>query len=169
MATVTLKGNPIKLDGKFPQAGEAAPDFRFVKQDLGEAKLSDFDGKVRVIIAVISVDTPICAKEGREFNQSLSQMKDTVGLVVSGDLPQAMKRYCAAEGVDNIVMASQYRDQNFSKAYGTHIAEGGLKDLSARAVLVVDKQGKVAYSELVPEIAQEPNYSAALEVVKKLQ
>lgn len=168
MATVTLKGNPVKLDGSLPAVGQAAPDFQFVKQDLSVGKLSDFNGKVRVVIAVISVDTPVCAREAKEFNAKLSQLKDTQGIVVSGDLPAAMKRYCAAEGVDNIVMASQYRDHNFSKTYGTHIAEGGLAGLSARAVFVIDKQGKLAYSELVPEIAQEPDYSKALEAVQKL-
>ncbi len=168
MSTVLLKGNPIRLEGKLPATGDKAPAFHFIKQDLSQGALSDYSGKVKVILAVPSLDTPVCARETREFNVKLSGMKDTVVLVLSGDLPFAMKRYCAAEGVENVVTGSQYRDMNFSKAYGTHVAEGALAGLSARAVFVVDKEDVVRYVELVGEIGQEPNYGSAVDAVKQL-
>lgn len=167
MASVTLKGNPLRLEGEIPQAGQKAPDFKVVKDDLSEVSLKDLSGKVKVLVAVPSLDTPVCAKETREFNQKLSGFQDVAGLIVSGDLPFAMKRFCAAEGIENVSVGSQYRDMNFSKAYGTHIAEGGLQGLSARAVFVVDKDDNVVYSELVPEIGEEPKYDSVLEAVKK--
>lgn len=167
MATVTLKGNTINLEGNLPKVGDLAPDFRLVKQDLSEVSLKDFEGKVKVLVAVPSLDTAVCAKEAREFNEKFASRTDAVVIVASGDLPFAMKRYCAAEGVENVVTGSQYRDMNFSRAYGTHIGEGGLQGLSARAVFVVGKDNKVTYTELVPDIGQEPNYSAVVEAVDK--
>lgn len=168
MATVTLKGNTINLEGSLPNPGDSAPDFRLVKQDLSEVSLKDFSGKVKVLVAVPSLDTPVCAKETREFNQKLAGRANVAVIVASGDLPFAMKRYCAAEGVENVTTGSQFRDMNFSKAYGTHIAEGGLKGLSARAVFVVDKNDKVSYTELVPDIGSEPNYDAVIAAVDKV-
>jgi thioredoxin-dependent peroxiredoxin len=168
MASVTLKGNPIRLEGSLPQAGQPAPDFKVIKNDLSEVSLKDFAGKVKVLVAVPSLDTPVCQKETREFNQKAAGIQDTVVVVVSGDLPFAMKRFCTTEGIDNVVTGSQFRDMNFSKNYGTHIAEGGLAGLSARAVFVVDKNDKIAYTELVPEIGQEPDYDRILSEVKKL-
>jgi len=168
MATVTHKGNPIKLEGKLPSVGEKAPEFHVIKQDLSEAKLADFSGKVKVLVALPSLDTPVCQKETREFNQKVAGMKDTVLVVISGDLPFAMKRFCSTEGIENVVTGSQYRDMNFSKTYGTHIVEGALIGLSARAVFVVDKDNTVRYVELVPEIGQEPNYDTVIDAVKKL-
>lgn len=168
MSTVTLKGNPVQLEGSFPAAGNKAPDFRLIKEDLSEVSLADFKGKVKVLVAVPSVDTGVCAKETHEFNSRAAEMGDVVILVISGDLPFAMKRFCAAEGIDKVVPASQYRDMNFSKSYGTHIAEGGLQGLSARAVFVVDQNDQIVYSELVPEIGQEPDYNTVLEAVKKV-
>ena len=168
MATVTLKGNTINLEGTMPNPGDPAPDFRLVKQDLTEVSLKDFSGKVKVLVAVPSLDTAVCAKETREFNLKLGSRSDVAVIVASGDLPFAMKRYCAAEGVENVTTGSQFRDMAFSKAYGTHITEGGLKGLSARAVFVVDKNDKVSYTELVPDIGQEPNYDAVLAAVDKV-
>lgn len=168
MASVTLKGNPIRLEGSLPQAGQPAPDFKVIKNDLSEVGLKDFAGKVKVLVAVPSLDTPVCQKETREFNQKAAGIQDTVVVVVSGDLPFAMKRFCTTEGIDNVITGSQFRDMNFSKNYGTHIAEGGLAGLSARAVFVVDKNDKIAYTELVPEIGQEPDYDRILSEVKKL-
>ena len=169
MSSVTLKGNPINLEGTIPAVGSAAPDFKVVKaDDMSSVGLDNYQGKVKVILGVPSLDTPVCAKETREFNVKMGSMDDVVVLVVSGDLPFAMKRYCAAEGVDNVVPGSQYRDMSFSKAYGVHMAEGPLAGLVARSVFVVDKDNKIAYSELVPEIAQEPNYDEAMGAVKKL-
>jgi len=168
MSSVTLKGNTIRLEGNLPTVGQKAPDFKVVKEDLSEVSLGAFQGKVKVLLAVPSLDTGVCQKETREFNQKLGEMKDTVVIVVSGDLPFAMKRFCTTEGIKNVVTGSQYRDMGFSRAYGTHIAEGGMKDLSARAVFVVDKNDTVQYVELVPEIATEPNYDKTVEAVKKL-
>ncbi len=167
VATVTHKGNTIRLEGNLPQPGDPAPDFRLVKQDLSEVSLSDFEGKVKVLVAVPSLDTAVCAKEAREFNTKFSGRSDVNVIVVSGDLPFAMKRYCAAEGVENVITGSQFRDMNFGRAYGTHITEGGLKGLSARAVFVVNRKNQVTYTELVPDIGQEPNYDAVLAAVEK--
>ena len=168
MAQVTLKGNPVNLEGQIPQAGQNAPDFTVIKDDLSTASLKDFGDKVKVLVAVPSLDTGVCAKETREFNQRANDLSNAVVLVVSGDLPFAMKRFCETEGLQNVVTGSQFRDFNFSKAYGTHIADGGLKGLSARAVFVVGPDNKITYSELVPEITQEPNYDAVLSAVKQL-
>lgn len=169
MASTSLRGNTVNLAGEMPKVGDSAPDFSLVKQDMSPTTLADYAGKIKVLVAVPSLDTPVCAKEAKEFNQQVDGLSDTVAIVVSGDLPFAMKRYCAAEGVENLVTGSQYRDMNFSKAYGTHMIDGPLLDLSARAVFVVDKNDKIAYVELVPDIAKEPDYAKILEEVKKLQ
>ncbi len=169
MASVTHKGNTIQLEGSFPSVGDAAPDFKVIKQDLSEASLKDFSGKVKVLMAVPSLDTPTCAKETREFNVKLGDLKESVvGLVISSDLPFAQKRFCAAEGIENVITGSQFRDFNFGKAYGTQIPAGPLGGLSARAVFVVDTNDKITYTELVPEVGDEPQYDKVLEAVKKL-
>ena len=168
MATVTLKGNTVNLEGSIPEVGASAPDFKLVKQDLSETSLKDYNGKVKVLLTVPSLDTGICAIEAKTFNAKMGGLDNVVVLVASGDLPFAMARYCAAEGVENGVTGSEFRDANLSKAYGVHIADGGLKGLSARAVFVMDKDDKITYKELVPEITQEPNYDSALEAVQKL-
>lgn len=167
MATVTLKGNPIRLEGNMPEVGSPAPDFKVVRDDMSEASLKDFSGKVKVLVAVPSLDTPVCATETKKFNEKLSGDSDVATIIVSGDLPFAMKRFCVSEKVEGVVVGSQFRDMGFSRAYGTHIAEGGLQGLSARAVFVVDKDDKVSYVELVPEIAQEPDYDKVMEAVQK--
>ncbi|MBR29790.1 MAG: lipid hydroperoxide peroxidase [Spirochaetaceae bacterium] len=167
MATVTLKGNPIRLEGNLPEVGAQAPDFKVVRDDMSEASLKDFSGKVKVLVAVPSLDTPVCATETKKFNEKLAGDSDVATIIVSGDLPFAMKRFCISEHVDGVVVGSQFRDMAFSRSYGTHIAEGGLQGLSARAVFVVDKNDKVAYTELVPEIGQEPDYDKVLDAVKK--
>ena len=168
MAQVTLKGNPFQLAGEMPKVGDAAPDFKVVKDDLSEVGLKDFAGKNKILVAVPSLDTPVCQKETREFNAKASSLKDTAVIVISGDLPFAMKRFCSTEGLSDVVTGSQFRDFSFSKAYGTHLAEGPLAGLSARAVFVVDKNDKVVYSELVPEIGQEPEYDKILDAASKL-
>ncbi|MBX7058962.1 MAG: thiol peroxidase [Leptospirales bacterium] len=162
MATVTHKGATLRLEGDLPAVGQNAPDFKVVRDDLSEVSLKDFNGKVKVLVAVPSLDTPVCAKETREFNARASALKDTAVIVVSGDLPFAMKRFCSTEGLANVTPGSQFRDAAFSRSYGTLIAEGGLRGLSARAVFVVDKNDRLSYVELVPDIAQEPNYEQAL-------
>lgn len=168
MPTVTLKGNPISIKGEIPKEGDSAPDFTYVKQDLSESKLTDSAGKVRVLIAVPSLDTGICAMETKKFNQELAKRDNVLGVVVSEDLPFAMKRFCETEGIKNVESGSDFRYREFIDKYNTEITEGGMKGVSARAVFVLDGEGKIQYSELVPEIAQEPEYDKALAVVDKL-
>ncbi len=162
MATVTLRGNPLTVAGKFPQKGDTAPDFSLTGNDMKDVSLKDFAGKKKVISIVPSLDTAVCAKSTREFNQRAAAQPNTVVLVVSSDLPFAQKRFCGAEGIENVVTLSTVRGRDFHQKYGVDIQDGPLKGLTARGVVVVDENDKVLYSELVPEIAQEPNYDAAL-------
>lgn len=163
---VTMKGNPITLVGNEVKVGQKAPDVELVGNDLAPVKLSSFEGKVRIITSVPSLDTPVCDMETRRFNEEAGRMGDDVAvLVVSMDLPFAQKRWCGAAGVKNVLTLSDYREAAFGKSYGVLI-----KDLRllARAVFVVDKQGIVRYVELVKEVASEPNYEAALKAAKGL-
>ena len=166
MATVNLQGNPVAIKGDVPTSG-SAPDFTFVKDDLSEGHLSDFEN-VKVLIAVPSLDTGVCATETRRFSQEVGQRKNVHGLVISKDLPFAMKRFCNSNDIDNITIASDFRYDEFSEKYNTEITEGPFKGLSARAVFVVDQQNNIAYSELVSEIGDEPDYEKAMEVVDRL-
>lgn len=166
-ASTKLKGTPVQLNGELPQEGSEAPDFRFVRKDMSEGSLSEFKGKPTVLIAVPSVDTPVCAKEAKQFNEKLSEM-GAQGLVVSKDLPFALGRFCDAEGVENVETVSDFRYQDFVNAYKTEISEGAFEGLSARAVFVVDPNGKIAHTQLVPEIGEEPDYDAVLQNVKEL-
>lgn len=170
MSSVTLKGTKYSIKGDIPEVGENALDFTFVKGDLKEASLvDDFDQKVKVLIAVPSLDTGICQMETRKFNEELAKRgDDVVGIVISKDLPFAMNRFCETDGIKNVIVASDYRYNDFIHEYNTEILSGPLKGLSARAVFVVDAENKVAYSELVPEIAQEPEYASALAKVDEL-
>lgn len=168
MATVTLKSNVVNIKGEIPQAGQKAPDFSYVKADLSEARLSDSNGKVRVIIAVPSLDTGICAIETKAFNEKLAQKDNVLGLVISEDLPFAMKRFCETEGIENVISASDFREREFISKYNTEILDGPLKGVSARAVFVVDTEGMIRYSELVPEITHEPKYDDVMEAVNRL-
>ncbi|MCU0417167.1 MAG: thiol peroxidase [Cytophagaceae bacterium] len=168
MTKVTLKGNPITIKGTLPGIGQPAPDFTYVKTDLSEETLYSAGAVVKVIIAVPSLDTSVCALETRQFNQKLAQKTGIKGIVVSKDLPFAMKRFCETEGIANVSSGSDFRYNEFSQKYNTEILEGGLKGLSARAVVVVDQQNVVRYTELVPEIAQEPEYDKVLQVVDQL-
>ena len=167
MASVTLKGTPFNLVGDLPSSG-GAPDFSFVKSDLSEGKMSDFAGKVKVLIAVPSLDTGVCQMETRKFNEALSSREGAVGLILSKDLPFAMNRFCEAEGIKNVTVASDFRNGEFTSTYKTEIAEGPFKGLSARAVFVVDADDQIRYTELVPEIAHEPNYETVMAEVDKL-
>jgi thiol peroxidase len=166
MATVTLRGNPLNVGGSFLQKGATAPDFSLTGNDMKDVSLKDFAGKKKVISTVPSLDTPVCAKSTREFNQRASAHPNTVVLVVSADLPFAQKRFCGAEGISNVVTLSTLRGRDFHQKYGVDIQDGALKGLTARSVVVLDENDKVLYSELVPEIAQEPNYEAALAALK---
>ena len=162
---VTFKGNPVTLLGKAPKAGDAAPDFTAISASLEPVKLSDYDGKVKVIAVYPSIDTGICAAQNRRFNKEADQLKDVVVLSVSVDLPFAQGRFCAAEGLNNIVTLSDHKDLDFGSKYGYLIEE---LRLLARGTVIIGKDNKIAYVEYVPEIAQEPDYDKALAVVKEL-
>lgn len=162
---VTFKGNPVTLLGKAPKVGDAAPDFTAISASLEPVKLSDYDGKVKVIAVYPSIDTGICAAQNRRFNKEADQLKDVVVLSVSVDLPFAQGRFCAAEGLNNIVTLSDHKDLDFGSKYGYLIEE---LRLLARGTVIIGKDNKIAYVEYVPEIAQEPDYDKALAVVKEL-
>ena len=170
MSSVTLKGTRYSIKDDIPGVDMEAPDFTFVKGALSEASLiDDFEGKIKVILAVPSLDTGICQMETKRFNEELQKRGDKViGLVISEDLPFAQSRFCAAEGIENVITGSDFRYRDFINEYNTEILSGPMKGLSARAVFVVDTKNKIKYSELVPEIAQEPKYDAALKVVDSL-
>lgn len=161
MATITLKGNPIPTSGELPEVGSPAPDFSLVRTDMAEVKLATYAGKKKVLNIFPSVDTPVCATSVRTFNQRAAGKGGVVVLNVSADLPFAHKRFCAAEGIQNVESLSTFRSP-FAKDYGVTIAGGPLAGLCARAVVVLGEDNRVLYCELVPEIAQEPNYDAAL-------
>jgi len=166
MAKVTHKGNPIDVAGTFPAVGQTAPDFTLVGKDLGDVSLKDFAGKRKVLDIVVSLDTGICAASARKFNETAGQQPNTVVLVISGDLPFAAGRFCTTEGLANVVTASTYRNRQFLRDYGVEITSGKLIGLASRSVLVLDENNKVIHAELVPEIAQDPNYDAALAVLR---
>ncbi len=162
MATVTLHGDAFNLVGNLPETNAPAPDFALVAGDLSTSSLKDYAGKKVILNIFPSIDTDVCATSVRTFNKEASSLKNTVVLCISKDLPFAQGRFCGAEGLENVVNLSDFRSDAFGKAYGLTIANGPLEGLLARAVVVVDESGKIIYSELVPEIAQEPDYAAAL-------
>ncbi len=162
MANITLKGNAIETIGTLPAVGQAAPDFTVVKGDLSEAKLSDYAGKQLILNIFPSVDTGVCAASVHRFNKEAAGLSNTVVLCVSADLPFAAKRFCGAEGIENVETGSVFRSPNFGKDYGVLITTGPLAGVLSRAIVVIDAQGKVTYTEQVPEITQEPDFEAAL-------
>ncbi len=166
MATVTLKGNPIDVAGTFPTVGQAVTNFKLVDKDLKDVSLAAFAGKRKVLNIVPSLDTSVCATSTRKFNEKAGGLKNTVVLVISADLPFASSRFCAAEGLQNVVTLSTFRDAGFKRAYGVDITSGPLAGLCARGVVVLDATDRVLHSELVPEIGQEPNYDAALAALR---
>jgi thiol peroxidase len=168
MTTVNFKGNPVAIKGTLPSIGNQAPDFTFVKSDLTEGKLSDYKDMIKVIIAVPSLDTGVCNTETRRFNELLDNKEGVIGIVISKDLPFAMKRFCETEGVKNIVTASDFRYDDFSKQYNTEMTEGLLKGLSSRAVFVIDKNNSINFVELVAEVTTEPAYENVLSAVDNL-
>lgn len=165
MAQVTFKGDPVEVGGTLPQVGQTAPAFTLVATDLSEKSLSDFAGKRKVLNIFPSIDTGVCSKSVREFNERATGLDNTVVLCISADLPFALARFCGAEGIENVTSLSTFRCKNFKQDYGTEIQSSPLKDLNARAVVVLDENDQVLYSELVPEIGEEPNYDAALAVL----
>jgi thioredoxin-dependent peroxiredoxin len=162
MAQTALKGTPVNLAGDLPAVGSTAPDFKLVTGDLSDVGLAHYAGKKKLLNIVPSLDTGVCAASTRKFNEAMAGKADAVALVISADLPFASTRFCSAEGITNVVNLSMMRSRNFGKDYGVLITDGPLAGITARAVVVLDANNRVLYTELVPEITQEPNYDAAL-------
>jgi thiol peroxidase len=162
MAQVTLKGNPVQTIGDLPAVGSDAAGFTLVNTDLSEVSLADYKGKKVILNIFPSVDTGTCATSVRTFNEKASGLDNTVVLCVSEDLPFAHARFCGAEGIENVVSLSAFRNDSFSKDYGVKIEDGPLKGLTARSIVVIGENGKVLHTELVSEIVDEPNYDNAI-------
>ncbi len=164
-STVTLGGNPVQVSGNFPQKGDIAPEFSLVGTDLADVSLKQFGGKLKILNIFPSIDTPTCATSVRTFNKRASELPNAVVLCISADLPFAQKRFCGAEGLTNVISLSTMRGREFLKDYGVEISSGPLTGVAARAVVVLDDQNRVVYSELVPEIKNEPDYEAAIKAL----
>jgi thiol peroxidase len=169
MATVTLKGNQIHTSGELPKVGSQAPDFRLVDGKLNDVSLDTYKGKRKLLNIVPSLDTSTCATSTRKFNEKANDLKNTVVLIISADLPFAQGRFCTTEGLNNVVPLSMMRSQDFAKHYGVLIQDGPLAGICARAVVALDENNKVIYNQLVKEIVDEPDYEAALTAVKRLK
>lgn len=166
MAKITLKGNPINTNSELPKIGSKAPDFKLTTADLKDVSLADFKGKKKLLNIFPSIDTATCAMSTRKFNEQAAKYANTVLLMISADLPFAMSRFCGAENTKAVQTLSMMRDRHFAKDYGVLLADGPLAGITARAVVVLDENDKVLYTELVPEIANEPNYDKALASLK---
>ncbi len=162
MATITLHGNEIHTNGELPAVGSQAPDFSLVDGELNDRRLADYQGKKKLLNIVPSLDTPVCATSTKKFNDHAKGRDDVVMLVIAADLPFAMGRFCSGENIDQVIPLSMMRSRKFAKEYGVLIDDGPLAGVTARAVVVLDVDNKVVYTELVPEIAQEPDYDKAL-------
>ncbi|MCP3979607.1 MAG: thiol peroxidase [bacterium] len=165
MARVTLDGNPFETNGELPAVGERAPDFRLVDGDLQDVGLATFAGRKKILNIVPSLETSTCATTARRFNERTAAMDGVVTLVISADLPFAQVRFCTTEGLDGVVPLSMLRSKNFAKDYGVLLTDGPFEGLSARAVVVLDDKDEVVYTQLVSEIADEPDYAAAIAAV----
>ncbi|AEH02049.1 thiol peroxidase [Lacinutrix sp. 5H-3-7-4] len=165
MANITLGGTPIETSGSLPKVGDQAPDFNLTVSDLSSQKLSDLKGHKILLNIFPSVDTGVCAQSAREFNKKASKMENTKVLCISRDLPFAQARFCAAEGLDNVMMLSDFKDGSFGKNYGLEITSGGFAGLHSRCVIALNENGIVTYTEQVPEIGEEPNYEASLQAL----
>ena len=166
MAKITLKGNEVNTNSDIVSQGSDAPDFILVNSDLQDVNLSSFDGKNKILSIVPSLDTPVCQKSTLVFNEKVAGLEDTVMLIVSSDLPFAMKRFCTNESLDNVMPVSMMRSRNFAKDYGVLLVDGPLSGITTRAIITISKDNKELHSELVTEIAYEPNYQAALDSIK---
>lgn len=166
MAKITLQGNPINTNGDLPKVGSVAPAFKLTAEDLSDKSLADYKGKKKLLNIVPSLDTGVCATSTKKFNDAAKTHADTVFLIISADLPFAQARFCKDESVTNVITLSEMRNKSFAKDYGVLIQDGPLAGITARAVVVLDANDKVVYTELVPEIAQEPNYDKALSALK---
>ncbi len=162
MATITLHGNEIHTNGELPAVGSQAPDFSLVDGELNDRRLADYQGKKKLLNIVPSLDTPVCATSTKKFNDHAKGRDDVVMLVIAADLPFAMGRFCTGENIDQVIPLSMMRSRKFAKQYGVLIDDGPLAGITARAIVVLDADNKVVYTEMVPEIAQEPDYDKAL-------
>ena len=165
MAQVTLKGNPINTNGDLPAVGTQAPAFTLVGHDLSDVSLESFKGKKKLLNIVPSLDTPVCAVSTKRFNEQAKGRDDLVVLIISADLPFAQGRFCTAESTQDVQTLSMMRNRNFAKDYGVLLVDGPLAGVTARAIVVIDENDKVSYTELVPEITQEPDYDGAMQAV----
>jgi thiol peroxidase len=165
MATITLGGNPIHTNGELPQIGSKALAFTLVKTDLGNASLADFTGSRIVLNIFPSIDTGTCATSVRKFNEKASGLTNTKVICISRELPFAQKRFCGAEGLENVINLSDFKEGSFGKNYGLEITDGPLAGLHSRVIIVIDENGSILYTEQVSEIANEPNYEAVLSVL----
>ncbi|MCL7754228.1 thiol peroxidase [Polaribacter sp. Z022] len=165
MADITLKGNAFNTIGNLPKIGTQAPDFKLTAVDLSQKSLSDYSGKNIILNIFPSVDTGTCATSVREFNKKAANLENTVVLCISKDLPFAQNRFCGAEGIENVVMLSDFADGNFAKSYQLEIANGPLAHLHSRAIVIINEKGNVVYTEQVSEIVNEPNYTDALNAI----
>jgi len=166
MASITFRGSPVATIGDLPAPGTAAPDFRLVDTDLSEVSLRDFAGRTVVLNIFPSIDTGVCATSVRKFNERAAELPDATVLCVSKDLPFAQKRFCGAEGIANVRTLSAFRDEDFGRAYGVTMSDGPLRGLLARAIVVIDGEGRVVHRQLVLEIAEEPDYDGAIAAVR---
>ena len=165
MAKIALRGNPVHTSGELPKVGGKAPDFKLVTQDLKDVGLADFKGKKKILNIYPSIDTPVCAMSTRKFNEHAKTHPDTVMMMISADLPFAQKRFCGNENLANVITLSMMRTQKFAQDYGVMLTDGPLAGVTARAVVVLDADDKVIYTEMVDDIAHEPNYEAALKAL----
>jgi len=167
MQTTMFKGTPVKLAGNEVNVGDKAPTVIATGTDLSDVEIGGAKDKIQLIVTVPSLDTATCAAETRRFNMEVNNLDICETTVVSMDLPFASQRFCSTEGIDNLTVASDYIDKEVSKAFGVLMADNKLKGLSARAIFVIDRDGKIVYKEIVPEVTDEPNYEAALEAIKE--
>ncbi|MFK0380238.1 thiol peroxidase [Pandoraea sp. NPDC090278] len=163
---VTFQGSPVKIMGKFLSVGEKAPDFKLVDGDLNEVTLSKWHGKRKILNIFVSSDTPVCDASIRKFNETASNLKNTVIIGISSDLPFAQKRFCSANGINNVYMLSDFRSPSFGRDYGVMISDGPLRELLTRAVVVLDENDRVIYRQMVSEITQEPDYQKVIDSLK---
>ncbi|MGB5237337.1 MAG: thiol peroxidase [Flavobacteriaceae bacterium] len=165
MATVTLKGNEIHTSGELPSVGSLAREFTLTRGDLSSSSLDDYKGKKIVMNIFPSIDTGTCAQSVRQFNTEAAELDNTVVLCISRDLPFALNRFCAAEGIENVETLSDFKDRNFGKDYGLEFVDGPLQGLLSRVIIALDQNGSVIHTEQVQETVEEPNYKAALEAL----
>lgn len=165
MATITLQGNKINTNGDLPKVGSKAPDFKLTKADMTDASLADFKGKKKILDIVVSLDTGICVNSMKKFNEAAKNRNDVAVLVISADLPFAMNRVCGVENTKNVTTLSMMRNKNFAKDYGILIQDGPFAGITARSVVVLDADDKVLYTQLVPEIASDPDYDKAIKAL----